>query len=69
MRKREERERLTDEVADIESLVVGPESVVIARVPAAVGAHNMVCGSGRHSTATERQGGRHQQGHGTHELG
>ena len=33
----------TNEVADIESLVVGPESVANGKVPPTVGAHSMVC--------------------------
>lgn len=38
---------ITDEVADVEGLVVSPESVVDAGVPALVDADNMVgCGGG-----------------------
>lgn len=51
---RSEKEELTDEVADIESLVVGPESVVNARVPSTVGA-NYVVGGGDGSDE-EQQG-------------
>ena len=40
-----ERRGLTDKITDIECLVIGPESIVIARVPATVGTNNVV-GSG-----------------------
>lgn len=43
MRERE-RERLTDKIANIESVVVGPKSVVKARVPATIRTHNVVSG-------------------------
>ena len=45
IRERErERERLTDKIANIESVVVGPKSVVKARVPATIRTHNVVSG-------------------------
>lgn len=34
----------TDEISNIESMVVGPESVVDARIPTTVGAYNMIGG-------------------------
>lgn len=42
--EKRERERSTDEIANIEGVIVGPESVVDARVPAFVSTHNVVSG-------------------------
>lgn len=42
--ERERKRGLTDKVANIEGMVVGPESVVHAGVPALVGANNVIGG-------------------------
>lgn len=55
---------LTDEIADIECMVVGPESVINARVPATVGTNNVVGGGDRR----EGCNGRGQDQEGTDEV-
>lgn len=42
--KFQREEEHTDEVADVEGMVVGPESIVDSGVPPPVGAHNVVGG-------------------------
>ena len=47
---------LTDEIADKECVVVGPESVVNSRVPSAISAYNVVCGGDGSNAEEEEQG-------------
>lgn len=46
---------LTDLVVDVEGVVVGPEGVVDARVPASVAAHDVVGGRGEGGEEEEEE--------------